>query len=69
MAGAMSGLMTVVQFLQVIFVYGMLAAMLLLLYKVSKELADVKRSLTDMEERLLLAMLPKEAKPDRAERL
>ena len=69
MAGAMSGLMTVVQFLQVIFVYGMLAAMLLMLYKVSKELRDLKRSLADMEERLLLAMLPREAKPDRAERL
>lgn len=69
MAGAMSGLMTVVQFLQVIFVYGMLAAMLLMLYKISKELADVKRALADMEERLVLAMLPKEAKADRAERL
>ena len=69
MAGAMSGLMTVVQFLQVIFVYGMLAAMLLMTYKVTKELADLKRALADMEERLLLAMLPKEAKTDRAERL
>ena len=69
MGGVISGLMTVVQFLQIIFVYGMLAAMLLMLYKVSKEVADIKRSLADMEERLLLAMLPREAKPDRAERL
>ena len=69
MGAAISGLMTVVQFLQIIFVYGMLAAMLLMLYKVSKEVADIKRSLADMEERLLLAMLPREAKPDRAERL
>jgi len=69
MGGVISGLMSVVQFLQIIFVYGMLAAMLLLLYKVSKEVADIKRSLTDMEERLLLAMLPKEAKAERAERL
>jgi len=68
MAGAISGLMTVVQFLQIIFVYGMLAAILLMLFKVSKEVADLKRALTDTEERLLLAMLPKE-KPERAERL
>ena len=69
MAGAISGVMAFVQILQVIFVYGMLAVMLLMLYKVSKEVADLKRSLTEMEERLLLAMLPKEAKADRAERL
>ncbi|HXN49751.1 MAG TPA: hypothetical protein VN893_24070 [Bryobacteraceae bacterium] len=69
MAGAISGVMAFVQILQVIFVYGMLAVMLLMLYKVSKEVADLKRALTDMEERLLLAMLPKEAKADRAERL
>ncbi len=69
MAGAMSGLMTIVQFLQVIFVYAMLAAMLLMLYKVSKEVGDLKRSLADMEERIMLALLPREAKTDRAERL
>jgi len=68
MAGAISGLMTVVQFLQIIFVYGMLAAILLMLFKVSKEVADLKRALTDTEERLLLAMLPKE-KAERTERL
>jgi uncharacterized membrane protein YqhA len=69
MGGVISGLMSVVQFLQIIFVYGMLAAMLLMLYKVSKEVADIKRSLADMEERILLALLPKEAKPERAEGL
>ena len=69
MAGALSGLMTVVQFLQVLFFYGIMAAILLMVYRVSKELGDVKRSLADMEERLMLAMLPREAKPDRAERL
>ena len=69
MAGAMSGLMTIVQFLQVIFFYGILAIILLMVYRLSKELAGIKRSLADMEERLMLAMLPKEAKPDRTERL
>ncbi len=68
MAGAISSIMTVVQWLQIIFVYGTLAAMFLMLHKVSKEVADIKRALADMEERLLLAMLPKE-KPERAERL
>ena len=68
MGGVMSSLMTVVQFLQVLFVYGLLAAMFLMLYKVSKELGDLKRSLADMEERIMLALLPREAKPDRAER-
>jgi len=61
--------MTVVGILQVLFVYGILAAILLMVYRVSKEVGDLKRSLTDMEERILIAMLPKEAKPDRAERL
>jgi hypothetical protein len=61
--------MTVVGILQVLFVYGILAAILLMVHRVSKEMGDLKRSLTDMEERILLAMLPKEAKPDRAERL
>ena len=69
MSGALSVLMTVVQFLQVLFFYGIMAAILLMVYRVSKELGDVKRSLADMEERLMLAMLPREAKPDRAERL
>ncbi len=69
MAGVMSSVMTIMQFLQILFVYGMLAAMLLMLYKVSKEVADLKRSLADMEEHILLALLPKEAKADRAERL
>ena len=69
MAGAVSSLMTVVGILQVLFVYGILAAILLMVYRVSKEVGDLKRSLTDMEERILIAMLPKEAKPDRAERL
>ena len=69
MAGAMSGLMTVLGFLQVLFVYGILAAILLMVHRVSKEVGDLKRSLADMEERLVLAMLPREAKPDRAERL
>jgi len=69
MAGAMSGLYRVIQFLQVLFFYGIMAAILLMLYKVSKELGDVKRTLADMEERMVLAMLPREARPDKAERL
>jgi hypothetical protein len=69
MAGALSGLFTVVQVLQVIFFYCILGAILLMLYKVSKELGDVKRTLADMEERIVLAMLPREARPDKAERL
>lgn len=69
MSGAFSGLFKVIQFLQVVFFYGILAAILLMLYKVTKELGDVKRSLADMEERIVLAMLPREARPDRADRL
>jgi hypothetical protein len=69
MAGAVSGLMTLLQFLQVLFFYGLLAVILLMVYRLGKELGDIKRLLADMEERLLLAMLPKEAKPDRTERL
>ena len=67
MASAMSGLYKVIEILQVVFFYGMLAVILLMLYKVSKELGDIKRALTDMEERIVLALLPREAKPDKAE--
>ncbi len=66
MAGFIGGVM---QILQIVFVYGVLTALFLLLYKVSKEVADIKRALAETEERLLLAMLPKEAKADRTERL
>jgi Ca2+/Na+ antiporter len=69
MLGAMSGLFKVIQFLQMLLFYAILAVIILMLYKVTKEVGDLKRSLTDMEERIMLALLPREAKPDKAERM
>ncbi|HEY1207373.1 MAG: hypothetical protein ABSH46_15895 [Bryobacteraceae bacterium] len=65
----MSGLFKVIQFLQMLLFYAILAVIILMLYKVTKEVGDLKRSLTDMEERIMLALLPREAKPDKAERM
>jgi hypothetical protein len=67
MGGALAGLHQIIQFLQILFFYGVLAIVLLMLYRVSKEVGDLKRSLADMEERILLAMLPRNAKPDNPE--
>ena len=69
MLGAMSGLFKVIQVLQMLLFYAILAVIILMLYKVTKEVGDLKRSLTDMEERIMLALLPREAKPDKAERM
>jgi len=69
MLGAMSGLFKVIQFLQMLLFYAILAVIILMLYKVTKEVGDLRRSLTDMEERIMLALLPREAKPDKAERM
>jgi hypothetical protein len=57
------------QVVQIIFFYGIMAAILLMLYKVSKQLDDFKRSLADIEERIVLAMLPKQANRDNTDRL
>jgi hypothetical protein len=66
MGGAMSGLFRVIQVLAAVCFYGVLGAIAFMLYRVSKDLADFKRSLTDMEERIMLALLPREARPDKA---
>ncbi len=71
MASAMSGLFRLMQFFQVVLIfsaYGVLGVAAVMLYRVSRELAEVRRTLTDMEERIVLALLPREEKPDKAER-
>ncbi len=59
MTGAISGLVSVIHFLQVLFVYGVMSLILLMLYRVSKEVGEVKRSLIDLREAIALAQLPR----------
>jgi hypothetical protein len=66
MGAAFGGLMWVVQILQVFCLYGMLAAIAYMLYKMWKEIADIKRSITDLQETITLMRLPREADRDKA---
>jgi hypothetical protein len=51
--------------LQVLVFYGMMAVIMVLLYRVSNGLADLKRTIQDMEERIVLAQLPRKTDPER----
>lgn len=67
MAGAMSGLFKLMQLLQVVFFYGVLGVIVIMLYRVSKELGEIKRSIVDLQEHVALAQIPRAASADRAE--
>jgi hypothetical protein len=69
MGAAFSGLIWVVQILQVFCLYGMLAAIAYMLYKMWKEIGDIKRSIADLQETITLMRLPREADRDRAPQL
>jgi len=69
MGEAMTTLGNVLRILSALVFYGMMAAIILMLYRLSKDVSEVKRSIIDLRETITLAQLPREAKPDRAEHL
>ena len=67
MGAAMDGMAALIRILSALLFYGMIAVILLMLYKITKEVADIKRAIADLQESVMMAMLPKE-KPERAEK-
>ncbi len=62
MGSAMGGMMQMMQILQIIFVYGLLTAMVFMLYKVNKEVGEIKRAITDLQDSITFGQLPPEAR-------
>lgn len=61
---ALSSLGTIVQALSVLFFYGMMGLVVVMLYRVSKDVTDLKRTMMDLQESVALAQLPSVAKPE-----
>jgi hypothetical protein len=69
MGAMVGGVVKLIQFLQVVFFYGMMAAVIYMLYKLQKEIGEVKNSITELHETVALLRLPREADRDRAPQL
>jgi hypothetical protein len=69
MTTAIGGLMTLLQALLMILYYGMMAVIILMLYKVSKEVGEIKRSILELQETVALSQLPRQTNPERSEDL
>ena len=69
MNGAMATLSGLIGILSMLFFYGMMGIVILLLYRLQKDMADVKRSIFDLQETVALAQLPREPRPDRPDAL
>jgi hypothetical protein len=59
----------VLSYLTMIFFYGVMLTVILMMRKVSKDMVDVKQSILDLQQTITLMQLPREKDRDKAERL